>query len=255
MIDGGPRRAELEGLRVANPPEIIRVKDPDWLLINHWQAPPAAACEDQLAYFLLFSFFSFSISKEARQRSAMLITALRGFKVPVAILDRFLEANGVEPTYGYPPFYYNTTWDGESHHYHTELRDDGSKFLRAKADAAGGSPTNTRIFVPQAEGQPRSTYAYVAYAWVMVYAQRRLDLVEELPDRAPPGFAELRTEILGCADGGELETLQVKRLEEEGEDPTAALYVIQMYERSYPLGLYARKVSADSSSLFRRLRA
>jgi hypothetical protein len=181
--------------------------------------------------------------------SAMLITALRGFKVPVSILDRYLEAHGVEPTYGYPPFYYNTTWDGQSHHYHTELQDDGSKFLRAKVDAIAGSPTNTRIFVPQAEGQPRSTHAYVAYAWVMVYAQRRLDLAEELPNRAPPGFAGLRSEILGYADGGELETLQVKRLEEEGDDPTAALYVVKMYERSYPLELYSRKVSADLFSL------
>lgn len=40
-----------------------------------------------------------------------LVTALRGFKIPVAILDRFLEANRVEPTHGNPPFYHRSEPD------------------------------------------------------------------------------------------------------------------------------------------------
>ncbi|KAK3290492.1 uncharacterized protein B0H64DRAFT_59494 [Chaetomium fimeti] len=155
------------------------------------------------------------------------ITVLRGFKIPVAILDRFLEANRVEPTYGYPPFY------------HRSEPDAGSRFLREKLQAAGD--TKTRIFIPQLQGELDSTYAYVAYAWVMVYAQRRLELAEELPDRAPPGFAELRVEMLGHANGGDVELLQVRRLEEGVEDPTSALFVVVAEERPYSFQSFPRK--------------
>jgi hypothetical protein len=161
-----------------------------------------------------------------------LTTVLRGFKIPVAILDRFLEANRVEPTGGYPPYYNRSELDA------------GSIFLRAKVDATAGH-TRTRIFMPQREGQSHATYAYVAYAWVMVDAQYKLDLLEDLPDRAPPGFAELRNELLGYADGGEEETFQVKRLDEGPGDPTAALFVVVNDERYYSLGLFPRKVSAN----------
>ncbi|KAK3296508.1 uncharacterized protein B0H64DRAFT_171468 [Chaetomium fimeti] len=156
-----------------------------------------------------------------------LTTILRGFKIPVAILDRFLEANNVEPTYGYPPFYSQS-----------EL-DPASKFLRAKVDAVA-SQTKTQMFIPQKEGEIQSTYAYIAYAWVVAYAQRQIDLPKDLPDRAPPGFADLRREILGYANDGDEEALQVKRLEEEQEDPTIALFIV-MTERDFPLRLYPRK--------------
>jgi hypothetical protein len=159
-------------------------------------------------------------------------TVIRGFKIPVAILDRFLEVNRVEPTLGYPPYYNRPELDA------------GSVFLRAKVDAIAGSHNKTRIFMPQKEGQSHATYAYVAYAWVMVDAQYKLDLLEDLPDRAPPGFAELRSELLGYADGGELETFQVKRLDEGPGDPTAALFVIVNDERYYLPALFARKMSA-----------
>jgi len=62
------------------------------------------------------------------------------------------------------------------------------------------------------ESELLSTYPYVAYAWVLVYAQREIALAEELPSQAPPGFAELRREVLEHTDGGELEALQVRRL-------------------------------------------
>jgi hypothetical protein len=158
------------------------------------------------------------------------ITVLRGFNVPVAILDRFFEANRVEPTEGYPPFY------------HRSKLDAGLKFPRERLHAAAGD-TKTRIFIPQLRGELQSTYAYVAYASVMVYAQRQLEPAEELPDRAPPGFAELRSEILGHADGGDQETLQVGRLEEGDGDPAAALFVVVDEEGPYSFQVFPRKVS------------
>lgn len=178
------------------------------------------------------------------------ITVLRGFKIPVAILDRFLEANNAEPTYGNPPWYHRTELDA------------GSWFLRDKLDAAaagagaGGTITtnnNTRIFIPQMRGELDSTYAYVAFAWVMVYAQRKIELADELADRAPPGFAELRREMLGYADGGsDVEMLRVRRLEEGGgegggEDPAAALFVVVAEQRMYSFQHFPRKVSSVQS--------
>ena len=158
-----------------------------------------------------------------------LVTALR-FKIPVAILDRFLEDNRVEPTYSNPPFY------------HRSEPDPGSKFLRDKLHVAAGD-TKTQIFMPELQGELESTYAYVAYAWVMVYAQRQLEPADELPDRAPPGFAELRPEMLGYANGGDVETLQVRRLEECGRDRAAALFVIVADRRPYSFPVFPRKAS------------
>jgi hypothetical protein len=158
------------------------------------------------------------------------ITVFRGFKVPIAILDRFLGANGVEPTDGYPPF-----------HHRNEL-DAGSKFLREKLQATAGD-TKTQIFIPQFWGELGSTYVYVAYAWVMVYAQRKLELEDELPNQVPAGFVELRREILGYANGGDLETLQVRRREEGVENPATDLFVLVAEERPYSFQVFPHKVS------------
>lgn len=77
----------------------------------------------------------------------------------------------------------------------------------------------------------------------MVYAQRRLGLAEELTDRAPPGFVHLCREIIGHADGGGLETLQVRRLEEGVEDQAADSSVVVAEERPYSFQVFPRKVS------------
>ncbi|KAK4233303.1 hypothetical protein C8A03DRAFT_38998 [Achaetomium macrosporum] len=158
-----------------------------------------------------------------------LTTILRGFKVSIAVLDRFLEANRVERTCGYTPSYYRPELDA------------GSMFLRIKLAAAAGD-NKARIFIPQVEAQPRSSYTYVAYAWVMIYAQRKVDLAEDLPDRAPPSFAELRSEILGFANAeDEVEKRQVRRLEGEGEDSTAALFVVVADGQPYSFARFPRK--------------
>lgn len=91
-------------------------------------------------------------------------------------------------TVGYAPFY------GRD-----EL-DDASKLFRAKL---GGGDTKTILSMPYKMGHDRSKYVYVAYAWAFVYFQRRLDIVEELSDVPPEGFAELRREMMGFAEEGE----------------------------------------------------
>jgi hypothetical protein len=135
----------------------------------------------------------------------MPVTAiLRGFKVPVTALDRFLRANGVMETDGYAPFY------------HRDL-DDASKLLRARVGDGG---SKTRLFMPSRMGNRQSTFAYVAYAWVFVYAQRQLHPLEELPDEAPEGFAELRNEVMkfarGETEGEQPQTQPQALLEDEG---------------------------------------
>ncbi|KAK3937998.1 hypothetical protein QBC46DRAFT_441738 [Diplogelasinospora grovesii] len=162
-----------------------------------------------------------------------LTTILRGFKVPIAVLDRFLKSNGVEETWGFPPSLLPIPGSNGS------PMDPQSAFLRAKLAAAGDTNSLARIFVPHRQGQARSTHAYVAYTYVMVFGQRKINLAADLPDRAPPGFAELRREILGFAEEGEPgeeALLQVAGMQGgEGEDPASLLFVVLTDEREFPL--------------------
>jgi hypothetical protein len=67
--------------------------------------------------------------------------------------------------------------------------------------------------------------------------------VKDLPDRAPPGFAELRDEILGFAEGGEGALLQAEGIQDEArEDPTSSLFIVLADEREFP---FARPVCAN----------
>ncbi|KAL2193569.1 hypothetical protein P885DRAFT_72165 [Corynascus similis CBS 632.67] len=135
-----------------------------------------------------------------------LTVILRGFKAPIVVLDRFHSSNGVEETNGTPPrlFY-----------------------------LPGGMPHRAR---PPRQGHARSTYGYVAYAYTMVYSQHMIDLARELPDQAPPGFAELRREILGFAEEGDKALLRVARIQgAEGEDCTSLLFIVVTDEREFPL--------------------
>ncbi|KAK4151565.1 hypothetical protein C8A00DRAFT_17049 [Chaetomidium leptoderma] len=158
-----------------------------------------------------------------------LTTILRGFKVPIAVLDRFLASNAVDTTGGCPPF---LTPDLDSNGIPL---DPHSAFLRAKLAAAGDNNSLARIFIPNRRGQDSCTHAYVAHAYVMVFAQRKITLAADLPDRAPPGFAELRREILGFAEEGEEALLRVDGMQgEEGEEPASLLYVVITEERAFP---------------------
>jgi hypothetical protein len=119
-------------------------------------------------------------------------TILRGFKVSVAVLDAFLAANGIDETYGIPPFYKN----------HPD-KDPISALLFTKITKAGGTANKNkfRIMIPSREGHDRSTVAYVTYSWVTIYAHRELRLDEDLPMEVPTGFEELRREILSFGGG------------------------------------------------------
>ena len=160
---------------------------------------------------------------DSLSQPAMVLTViLRGFKVPVTLLDRFLEANNQYATYGHPPLSAEGQLDAES------------AFLRTKLARAGHNDTKARLFIPQKEGHARAAHAYVAYACVLVHAQRKLDLARELPDTAPPGFAELCREILGFVRPGEEALLCGEGLQDaEGEDLAAALYVVVADERVF----------------------
>ncbi|KAK4151837.1 hypothetical protein C8A00DRAFT_16798 [Chaetomidium leptoderma] len=157
-----------------------------------------------------------------------LTTILRGFKIPVTLLDRFLETNGIKPTFGYPPIYDCLPLPGSDH----PPLDPESAFLRNRL----GGDTKTRIFVPNRQGVARSTHAYVAYAYVMVLGQRQIKFAAELPDRPPAEFGELRNEILGFAKEEEQGLLKVAGMQpdEEGEDPASLLFVVVTDDREYP---------------------
>ncbi|KUI60009.1 hypothetical protein VP1G_07251 [Cytospora mali] len=121
------------------------------------------------------------------------VTLLRGFKISVATLDAFLGANGVDETYGSPPFYKD----------HPD-KDDISKLLYAKITQAGGTADKNcfRVMIPAKEAHNTSTVAYVTWPWATVYAHREVVLDRDLPLEVPAGFEELRGGIVSCGGGG-----------------------------------------------------
>lgn len=148
-------------------------------------------------------------------------TILRGLRVPVAALDRFLQENRLMPTFGDPPLY--------------DQVDPASKLIRTKL-GDDNEDSKTRLFIPFRKGRKPSDFAYIAYDWITVFAQRHVDLAEELLDRPPSGFAELRREIMRFADDGELGQHKVENL--------SALFVIITDDAYFPFEEpYLRKVS------------
>lgn len=112
------------------------------------------------------------------------IAILRGLKVRVSVLDRFLDANGVDKTYGLAPFYNIDP-------------DERSRLLRSKV---GGGDTRTRIFVPSKLDHNETNFAYVAWVWEMVYAQKEIVLDQQLPNDPPTGWVAMKDEILSFSD-------------------------------------------------------
>lgn len=114
---------------------------------------------------------------------------LRGFKVPLPVLNTFLLANNIDESErlcsGIPSFY--------------DEVDEVTTLLRNKV---GSGDTKTRVFVPSRMSFHRASEAYIAYDWIVVFAQRRLG-PGDLADTPPPGFEELRREVLSHADGVE----------------------------------------------------
>lgn len=115
------------------------------------------------------------------------VTVLRGFKVSISTLDAFLLANGVDATYGTPPFY-------EDH----PDSDPVSKLLFSKMGEAGDK-NDYRLIIPQCEGHSPADTAYITYVWFMVYAQRELR-DSDLPSEIPPAFNGLRDDVVSFSE-------------------------------------------------------
>ncbi|KAH6848224.1 hypothetical protein B0I37DRAFT_446329 [Chaetomium sp. MPI-CAGE-AT-0009] len=148
-----------------------------------------------------------------------LTTLLRGFKVPIVVLDRFLASHGVQETEHSPPLLFRGRGGMSAA---TQNVDPQSALLRARLAASNpdldpASLDALRLFVPHRRGQDPSAYGYVAHTFVMVFGQRCVDLAVELPEQAPPGFAALRREILGFATEDEQALLRVAGM----QDPRA----------------------------------
>lgn len=173
-----------------------------------------------------------------------LTTLLRGFKIPIVVLDRFLAAHGVQPTEHNPPHLFRGAGGLTAA---TRKVDPQSALLRARLAAANpdldpAALDEVRLFVPHRRGQDPSAYGYVAYAFVMVFGQRHVDLAVELPEQAPPGFAVLRREILGFTAEDEQALLRAAGM----QDPRAEsrLFVVVTDGRELPLERpFVREVS------------
>ncbi|KAK7741834.1 hypothetical protein SLS53_004899 [Cytospora paraplurivora] len=167
-----------------------------------------------------------------------LITVLRGFKVRTSTLDNFLIANGHPngiQTETFPPIYKYDYDNGVA-------TDEISEVLRAKvraAAAAASMPSNSGtainttgilLVVPSVEGHTDSAWSYVSYSYAQVYAQRHIT-AEDPSEQVPPGFQELRQEVLGHSS-----------VPDHGDEGLLGLYVVATKERAglVPAGLRER---------------
>lgn len=114
------------------------------------------------------------------------VALLRGLQVSVPTLDVFLAASGIDETYGAPPF-------TEDH----PDKDAISALLHVKLGTDADPQRMARVIIPQRIDMNRFTVAYVAYAWVMVFAHRQIQLDADLPPEPPAAFEALCREILG----------------------------------------------------------
>lgn len=113
-------------------------------------------------------------------------TFLRGFKVPLPVLNAFLLAHNIDESEllcsGIPPLY--------------NKPDEVTTLLRNKL---GNRDNKTRVFIPLRTSFHFANSAYIAYDWKVAFAQRRLG-PEDFADTPTPEFEELRKEILSYAD-------------------------------------------------------
>ncbi|KAG8165847.1 hypothetical protein KVR01_004399 [Diaporthe batatas] len=151
------------------------------------------------------------------------VAIIRGLKVHIRVLDRFLYNNGCHDTKGYPPFY-------------EEDPDEFSTLLRSRLS---GNNSRTRLFIPARTDNDQSKFGYVAWAYNMVYAQKEVRLEEDLPMDPPEGWDALKDEILSFS------TSEDTTLEAFGHGKTG-IFVIVCEERSYtPLSIHQRPSHCD----------
>ncbi|KAG6361193.1 hypothetical protein INS49_009417 [Diaporthe citri] len=148
------------------------------------------------------------------------VTALRGFRVRLTSLDKFLvargEVHGAEN--GFVPIY-----DFDK----PECPDGSSALIHAK----GGGGSGTLYVVPSAEGHGNTPYVYLAYQYRHVYSQFRITPQDPPEEPVPAGFEQLRQEILGFRIGPEDGAAQ----EVDEEDGAMGLYILYTEERSSPI--------------------
>lgn len=122
-----------------------------------------------------------------------LVTAHRGFKIHTSTLDKFLIAHGKPKgtdSGAVPP---NYTYDDNGN-----ASDEISEILCGQMQAITGkcsSLTTVLLLMPSVEGHSRSSWAYVAYSYAHIYAQRHITPQDPL-DQMPQGFEELRQDVL-----------------------------------------------------------
>lgn len=138
------------------------------------------------------------------------VSIVRGLKIHIRVLDRFLYNNGCHTTKGYPPFY-------------KEDPDEFSTLLRSRFS---GDCMRTRLFIPARTGHNKSKFGYIAWAYEMVYAQKEVRPEEDLPVDPPEGFDALKNEILSFS------TSEDAIFDKSGHGKTGVL-VIVCEERSY----------------------
>jgi hypothetical protein len=156
-----------------------------------------------------------------------LTTLLRGFKVPIVLLDRHPASHGGGADGAHPALHLRCGRLDASTLPGFPTLDPQSAFFRARLSASNpdldpASLEAVRLFIPYRGGWSRSAYGYVAYAFVMVYVQRHVELAAELP--------ELRREILACADAGEEDALRAAGMQAEN-----GFFVVLTEQREFPL--------------------
>lgn len=148
------------------------------------------------------------------------VTALRGFRVRLSTLDKFLVANGKVhgAENGFAPLYHFEKPEGP---------DEISALLRAKAGGGSG----ILYVVPAAEGHDITPYVYVAYQYRHVYSQLRITPQDPPEQPIPAEFEQLRQEILGYkASAGDGASQGA-----DEEDGAMGLYIVYTEGRSAPI--------------------
>ncbi|KAG8159399.1 hypothetical protein KVR01_011060 [Diaporthe batatas] len=114
-----------------------------------------------------------------------LVTALRGFKIRTTTLNKFLIAYGkplgIDSAYIPPAYDYDDNGNAT---------DEISEVLRANSGLA-----SVLLVMPSVEGHSRSSWAYVAYSYAHIYAQRNIT-PQDPAEQIPQGFEELRQDVL-----------------------------------------------------------
>ena len=156
------------------------------------------------------------------------ITVFRGFKLPVSTIDAFRLAKGQDETFGHPPV---PQQDAEiSALLKAAMHKDDDK---SEADA--------RLIIPQREAYSLSDTAYVAYTWVNVFVQRRLQM-EELSEQAPAAFERLRADVLSYNDD------QAKASSANCGYGNIALFIVYTENRNWTPEELRQRVQVSSQS-------